>query len=415
MALAWLATRAALVWLLLGPHEWVGGDVAYFDMSLWSLREAGLDDTLTEYPVPAVAVVAVPWLLSQLLGIFGIGLGYGALLMAVAVLTDLVFTLLLAHTKSRVAVLTWLLGVPLLGATTYARFDLLPGVLCGVAVLALVRHPRVAALAAALATGIKLWPALLLPPVLAIVRPRRPAVALVVGAGILLAGASVWWGGLGRLFSPLTYQAGRGLQIESVLATPAMLAWWGDPSTWFVGYAPSKSYEIAGPGVDLLLSLSTVLTVGYVVLLALGWARLWWVRDRVTRETALWLTLASVTGFIVVGKVLSPQYLLWLLPIAAAGLAVADSARLRAWTFGLLVAAGMTHVVFPTTYLAITARTDLVWLPVSVLAVRNGLMVVLLAVAVMAAARGLAEDGQRGIELERQPPGPESSGRLTVR
>ena len=40
MALAWLATRAALVWLLLGPHEWVGGDVAYFDMSLWSLREA---------------------------------------------------------------------------------------------------------------------------------------------------------------------------------------------------------------------------------------------------------------------------------------------------------------------------------------------------------------------------------------
>ncbi len=413
MALAWVATRGALVWLLLGPQHWVTGDVSYFDDSLLVLREVGLAGTLVEYPLPAVVVVALPWVIAEMTGVIG---GYGGLLMATAVLTDLAFTLLLFGSRQRPAVVAWLLAVPLLGATAYARFDLLPGVLCGLAVLALVRHPRLAAAAAALATGVKLWPALLIPPLLAVARPRSPSLAVVVVLGAFLAGGSALVGGWARVFSPFAYQGSRGLQIESVLATPAMVGWSMDPFGWVIGYAPSKSYEILGPGVDLLLMMSTLLSLAYVAVLAVAWWRLWTVRDRVTRETALWLTLASVTGFIVVGKVLSPQYLLWLLPMAAAGLAVADSARLRVWTGGLLVAAGLTQVVFPTAYGAITARTDLVWLPVTALVVRNVLMVVLLVVAVITASRGLARDGQRGSALERQPPDEETrADDLTLR
>lgn len=404
MAVAWVATRALLVWLLLGSQEWVTGDVSYFDDSLSALGVVGLSGTLVEYPPPAVAVLALPWVLAKAVSVAG---AYGVLLMVAAGLTDLAFTLMLARARrGLLPVLVWLVGVPLLGSTAYARFDLLPGVLCGAAVLVVARHPRTAAAIVAVAAGVKLWPALVIPPLLAVARPRRAATAVLVGTGLALAGASVVLAGWGRLLSPLTYQSDRGLQIESVLATPAMLAWWHDPTRWAVGYAPSKSYEVTGPLVGLLLDTSTLLGVLLVAALGAAWWRLWLVRDRVTGPTALWLALAAVTGFVVTGRVLSPQYLLWLLPAAAAGLAVADSPLLRRWTAGLLLAAGLTQVVFPAYYGEITLGGDQVWLPVLALALRNGVMLALLVVAAAAAWRGLRDDAQRGIALERQPPGP---------
>jgi hypothetical protein len=408
VAVAWLATRALLVWLLLGPQEWVSGDVSYFDASLAALGVSGLSGTLVEYPLPAVGVLALPWLVAQLVEqVAGIDGAYGVLLMVAAGLTDLAFTVLLARAgRGALPVLAWLLAVPLLGATAYARFDLVPGVLCGVAVLLVARHPRTAAACVAVATGIKLWPALVVPPLLAVARPRRAATIVLAGTGLALAAASVVLGGWGRLVSPLTYQTDRGLQIESVLATPAMLGWWHDPARWVVAYAPSKSYEVSGPMVDVLLGMSTLLSVWLVVGLVVGWGRLWQVRDRVTGRTALWLALAAVLGFMVAGKVLSPQYLLWVLPAAAAGLAVADSRLLRAWTAGLLLAAGLTQVVFPAYYGEITLRGDRVGLAVGALALRNVVVLVLLVVAAVAAYRGLRADAQRGIALERQPPGP---------
>jgi hypothetical protein len=408
VVVAWLATRALLVWLLLGPQEWVSGDVSYFDDSLAALGVSGLSGTLVEYPLPAVGVLGLPWLVAQVLEqVAGVDGAYGVLLMVAAGLTDLAFTVLLARAgRGALPVLAWLLAVPLLGATAYARFDLLPGVLCGVAVLLVARHPRTAAACVAVATGIKLWPALVVPPLLAVARPRRAATIVLAGTGLALATVSAVLGGWDRLVSPLTYQTDRGLQIESVLATPAMLGWWHDPARWVVAYAPSKSYEVSGPMVDLLLGVSTLLSVWLVVGLVVGWGRLWQVRDRVTGRTALWLALAAVLGFVVAGKVFSPQYLLWVLPAAAAGLAVADSRLLRAWTAGLLLAAGLTQVVFPAYYGEITLRGDRVGLAVGALALRNVVVLALLVVAAVAAYRGLRADAQRGIALERQPPGP---------
>jgi hypothetical protein len=404
VALAWIATRALLVWLLLGPQEWVSGDVSYFDASLAGIAGSGLAGTLVEYPVPAVGVLALPWVVAQAVGADA---AYGVLLMVAAGTTDLAFTILLARADRRwPPVLVWLVGVPLLGVTAYARFDLLPGVLCGAAVLLVARHPRSSSALVAVATGVKLWPVLAVPALLAVSRPRRAAVAVLVGTGLALAGVSAVLGGWGRLLSPLTYQSDRGLQIESVLATPAMLGWWVDPGRWVIAYAPSKSFEVTGPAVGVLLAASTLATLAYVVALGLGWGRLWQLRDVVSGRTAVWLVLAAVTGFVVVGKVLSPQYLLWLLPVAAAGLAVADSRALRAWTLGLLLAAGLTQVVFPGYYGEITLAGDRAGLPILALAARNTVMVLLLVTASAAAWRGLGQDAQRGMALERQPPGP---------
>ncbi len=417
LAVLWLATRAWLVWLLQGPQSWVAGDVAYFAESLGMLPAAGLEGTLVEYPVPAVGVVAVPWLAAQALGDVAL---YGDLLAGIAVLTDLVFALVLwvaSRGRSLAPVTVWVLAVPLLGSTTFARFDLLPGVLFALALLLLARHPAVAAVLASLATGIKLWPALLLPALLGVAATRRRVAAAVAATGAVLAGGSLALGGWDRLLSPLAYQSDRGLQIESVLATPAMVAWWLDRDSWVVGYAASKSFEVDGPVVPLLVSTSTLLTVAYLAGLLVAWGRLTTLARAgvdLSPLTTVWLVLASVLGFVVTGKVFSPQYLLWVLPVAAAGLVVADSRPLRAWTAVLLVATGLTHLVFPVGYEALTVGTGPVGAVVATLAVRNVVVVGLLAVAAGQAWRGL-EVGQRGSALARQAPGAANEGERTAR
>jgi hypothetical protein len=399
------------VLLLLGPQAWVGGDVSYFDASLALAGDTGLAGTLVEYPLPAVAVVAVPWLLASATGV-----SYAVLLLLAAALTDLAFTVLVARSTPRLGPpVAWVAAVPLLGSTAYARFDLLPGVLTGAAVLLLASRPRVAGTLVATATAVKLWPVLLAPALVAAGRPRRAVLwAGGVTGGVLLA-VSVATAGWGRLLSPLTYQAERGLQIESVAATPVMAGWLLAPGRWTVHYAASKAFEVTGPGVELLLAASTLATVLYVAGLVLASRWLWRARDAVRADTVVWWGLATVTGFVVTGKVLSPQYVLWLLPTAVAGLVVADGRVMRLWVAGLLVVAALTQVVFPTTYGAVTTGLGAPpWVPVLALALRNAVMLALLVVAVLR-LRWTLERDQRGIELDRQPPGPDAWGARTAR
>ncbi len=408
LALTWVASRAWLVWLLHTSQAWVTGDVDYFLQSLQAMSFKGVAGTLVEYPVPAVGALSVPWWLANLLGQ---PQQYQSLLLAAALLTDAAFTALLyvvARGGSRwLPAATWTAAVVLLGSTSLARFDLLPGILCGVAVLVVNRWPAVSGAVAALATGIKLWPALVVPALLGHARSWRRVLGAGVGTGLVLVATSLALGGWDRLLSPLRYQLDRGLQLESVTATPAVVAWWLVPDAWQINYAASKSYEITGPAVSTLLGLSMLLTLGYLAALALAWWRLAvLVRRgrRIDTATTVWLVLAATTGFVVTGKVLSPQYLLWVAPVAAAGLAVADSPRLRCWTGGLLLAAALTQVVFPWGYTALVGGDGHVAATVLALAARNLLLALLFIAAAVATGRGIA-GAQRGSALERQPPG----------
>ena len=56
----------------------------------------------------------------------------------------------------------WLIFVPLIGPLSYLRFDMLPAVLAGGALLATRRKPWVTGALTGLGAAIKLWPALLI-------------------------------------------------------------------------------------------------------------------------------------------------------------------------------------------------------------------------------------------------------------
>ena len=407
LVVLWCGTRLLVVLLLLGRHAWVSGDLGYYAESLRAIPEVGLSDTLVEYPLPGVVVVALPWIPVAWLGL---PLTYAQLVLAVSLLADAAFAVLLARQSApahggsgrRTAVWVWLLAVPLLGATVYARFDLVPGLLAGAALLLLTRHPRVAAVSAAVATGLKLWPVVVLPALAAPRESRRTLLWVVAGVGASLVAATVALAGVGRVFSPLTWQSERGLQIESVPATPAMVAWFADPGSYEVGYADSKSFEVTGPGVDLLLGVADVGALLLVPGLLLLWITAWRRGAAVTGPAVVWTALAGVTGLMVTSKVLSPQYLLWLLPLAAAGLAVAHTARLRTWAVLLLVATAATQVVFPERYLDVTVHRDGSAIGLSALVLRNALLVWL----ALSAARNAVRELSAASRSSASPPGP---------
>lgn len=418
VSVAWVLTRGFVLVLLCTQERMVTGDVTYYGGSLAALYHYHVAGTLTEYPVPALLLLWLPYALLGLVGHVG---AYVAVIAALGVATDLFFLVMLVRAREwrpeqprtylgiTAAEWVWLAAAPALGATTYARFDLVPGILVGLALLYAVHRPGVAAAFGAVATGVKYWPFLVLPALAAPRTGRRRVVATVAVAGVVLAAGSLVAGGWHRLWTPLTYQSDRGLQIESVAATPAMLAWANGADGYTVTYTTWKAYDVGGPVVGPLLVLASVAAVLALVLVAAGWALAWSrLRDAPPArsiEPLVWLVFASVAGFVVTNKVLSPQYLLWLLPAAAAGVLLLDGRpglrALLTWSALLLGAAALTHEVFPRHYGYVLGRFPGTGLYVGLLAARNVLLAGLFAYAAWRAARLLVPP--RVPEAARRP------------
>jgi len=374
IALRWLLSRALTMSVLVFGHESdVTGDVQYYARSLHQLVEGGgLRNTLQEYPLPVFVVILPQFLLGFLNQV-----AFVILFAASMLVVDAVFTGFLWRGDGRRrgdATNLWLWFVPAMGPLAYFRFDLVPAVLAGGAVLAAIRRPAVAGALTAIGAALKLWPAVMLPTFLIRRGDRRRVLAGFFGTGVLIGGIALAVGGIERTLSPLRWQSARGLQIESVAATPLMLARMVHPvGTWDVRLSKYKAFELFGPGVHLLGQLTTGLTVLGGLLLV----TLWWRAHRTSPSagTLGWIFLATALVVTVTNKTLSPQYLLWLGgPVAA--LAVRSQANPAVRTFArvLLVTAVATQLVFPIGYNALLKTHSLMPLVTLDLALRNLLL-----------------------------------------
>lgn len=375
IVLRWVLSRALTLSLLVFLHEdQVTGDVSYYARSLHELfGGASLHDTLQEYPMPVLLL-----LLPQFLIGFLSQVAFMVLFVLSMLAVDAAFTVVLWRSDGRRrgdATDLWLWFIPAIGPLAYFRFDLVPAVLAGGAVLVAVRRPAVAGALTAAGAALKLWPVVMLPTFLIRHAERRRVLKGFLVTGIVLGGLTLIAGGVGRTLSPLRWQSARGLQIESVTATPLMLARMFHPvGVWHVGVSQYKAYEIAGAGTRALVDLTTLFTLlGGVLLIVL-----WWRAHRIvtpSAQTLGWLFLATTLIVTVANKTLSPQYLLWLGgPVAA--LAVRAPADHAVRTFGrvLLVTAVATQLVFPVGYGTLVHTHAMLALPTLVLAIRNGLL-----------------------------------------
>lgn len=290
--------------------------------------------------------------------------------------------------RSHRAALFWTAFTAAAGPIVYSRLDLIPGLLVAATAAALFTHPKLASALLGFAAMSKLWPAALAAGLVDKWNRSATWVRLAAfGGTLVVVGAiTVLTSGWDRLVSPLTYQDVRGLQIESILATPLIVAATIFPGQWHIAKAPSKSFEIFGPGVDQLVTASSVLMV-CTMLFGLAWALWHFLGDAWSpRSTALFF-LTMVLLLIVSNKVFSPQYVVWFGPLLAVLVAKqpeepgastqagtnSEADALRKLTWLSVLTAALTTAVFPFTYNLLFEGPH--WFAALVLTVRNILMV----------------------------------------
>ncbi|MQY05630.1 hypothetical protein ACRB68_37070 [Actinomadura sp. RB68] len=317
-----------------------------------------------QYPPLAAPVIAAP----RLLGF----LPYPVAFLLLALLADaLVLALLLRSGRRRAGAWFWVAGLFALGGIAYFRYDLFVTAVAVAALLALPRQRVFGALAGAGAM-LKIWPALLL---LAVPRDRR---ALRAVAGFAAAVLAVVAGA--ALFAPgqagfLEQQGGRGMEIEAVAVTPWQLArLFGHLTPLVHRYG---CVQFAGRHMDAVALACQAATAGGLALVAL----LAWRRGPWTPAAACDTALAAVLVAVVTSRVLSPQYLVWLIGLGAAALAFPGRRRAPLAVL-LLAAALLTQLVFPIGWDGLR-RHDPDPLPVLVLTARNLLLLAATALAVL--------------------------------
>ncbi|MFN8215832.1 MAG: glycosyltransferase family 87 protein [Solirubrobacterales bacterium] len=328
----WVVTRALTVaevgfWWSRGPRL---EDVARYDA--WSHHLTQLlafpDGPAWQYPPGAGLLMLLPRLAP---------FGYGEAFVALMLVADLVGLVLLARlgreSGNRTGVWVWLLAMPLLGPFAVLRFDLVPTVIVIGALLVVHRRPGRFGALAGLGAAIKLWPALLLFAEWQRSRLRTAVLAaLAVGALVLVASTIAFGDSVGFL----TNGGDRGLQEEAVATIPWQVGQIvsGDPYAREIRFG---AWEVAGGVAGDVANLLRVLSLA-ALLAAATW---WWLRARAIRAGRAQLGEAAVSRdfvfalvlvIVVVSPVLSTQYMVWLLGLAAVVLS-AGSPRLRrpAW------------------------------------------------------------------------------------
>ncbi len=270
---------------------------------------------------------------------------------------------LLRHFRSR-----WAAGVFVLylvlgcWATADGRFDLVPSALTLVAVIFGVRKRWNWAFAfLALAAVFKFYPLVLLIPFLLAQQLQsgekwaswRRCTPLAVFAAVCLVvmAVSLFLSVQGTL-APFSYFENRPFQVESA----------GASVLWvfsFLGYPLQPVYAYGSSSV--LSPLASQVSLIDTVLLGAGLVYTWWLqwRGNLDLVASCLLTLLIV---ICTGKVFSPQYLIWIIPLAAY-----VGERNPKWIVSWCLLGELTTVIFPYLYM-LNYSTPLFY---AVIAMRN--------------------------------------------
>jgi hypothetical protein len=284
-------------------------------------------------------------------------------------------------------------GIALLGPFLMTRFDLAAALMTLAAMTAILyRRENLGPVLLGLAIATKIYPAVLLP--LLVARAAKGGRGAAIHALLLALGTAALVYLPFALVSPggvahsVWRQAGRPLQIES-LGSALLIALhhtFGMPLGWGSG-AGSQNLTGAVASVASILT-----TIALAVTLLVVWAR--FARgDVASNERFVRYAAAAIVAFVALGKVLSPQFLVWVV----AAVVLVPGRRGAASIALTLVACGLTRWWFPSMYWDLVKQFDpeATWLVL----IRD---LVLLAVLAVLAARPL----RRAVRARAREPEP---------
>jgi hypothetical protein len=293
------------------------------------------------YPFPALLPIG----LSALINPMEFTTGW----MTLITMVDLIALYLISRIRFDAA-WYWLCFLVLLGPISISRIDSFSVAIALFGVYELVRRKLNSSTAwFTFGASMKIWPiALLLPAISSSKHRVRILIAMAVSVASLLV-IGLLLGGNQSMFSFLSYQAERGIQIESPIAS-----WWiwsGELGLSNAGIYYDKllmTFQVAGDGVGIVSAL-----MGYAMFIALGITA--WLAWRAARAGAKFqailpvAVLTAVLDLIVFNKVGSPQFATWLaVPIILGMLYAAENWKLP--TYSVIAIGFVTYLIYPVIY-----------------------------------------------------------------
>ena len=303
-----------------------------------------------------------------------------AVLMAGCALAGQQLAARLAGGGREAVVVAWLLALTpiVIGASLRTHFDALPIAIATGALLAFARErPDLGFALLGVGTMTKLFPGLLAVVAFAwLYAGRGDRRAALRGGAIFVAivlAISLPFAGSGYVDS-FRFHTERPVQIESTPATVLFALGGSDVTGTNLRPDRFKSNGLDGGHAETVERLFLV-----ALAMALAWIVIVATRGRDARHLVM-TGFAALLAFITLGKVFSPQYVIWLAPFAA-----------LAWVWGrravallVLAAIVLTHVEFPSRYFdLINAQHEVIW----IVAARNALLLAALTLLAAALAR----------------------------
>jgi Glycosyltransferase family 87 len=267
----------------------------------------------------------------------------------------------------------------LLGSVVLTRYDYWPAALVAGAVAGfLLGRSKLGFGVLGIAVAAKLYPLVLLPPALLLVKRRQGSREALVGLGVFAAVLALvvipfLVVDAGGFLDSLERQLDRPLQIESLGSTLLLAA----HQLGFYDATVVNSHgsqNLGGSVPDAAAGIQTL-----VQLAAIAGAWLLFARGHVGRAGFLAAAAASTVAFVAFAKVLSPQFLIWLIPLVPLVLG-----RIGVVASGLLATVLVTtQAYFPYRYWSMVAFGNATWLVL----LRDVLLVALFVVLLVAIRR----------------------------
>jgi hypothetical protein len=374
VAASFLVHLWALTASKLFPDAISFGDLSLYDFWAYQVENGtGVYGLATEWVYPALAFIPI-WIAGAI-NIVSYEISW---LVIVFVLNTIAVLLLVrpatnenlfSGTQASWALLAALL---LLGPVAVSRIDSVSAALVIFGLVAIGRnYTGIAAALFTIAGWVKIWPIALFAALFAAFEKKARVLLIATAISLSVISVGLIVGGT-KVFNFVLQQQERGIQIESVMATPWMwLAKFGMADLYFDEVVITN--QVSGP---LLQELSSI--ANYILFIALGITFFLAFRAiRAGRDRTQVFVLAALTGvldLIVFNKVGSPQFMIWLaVPLIALVYFGINRSK-----FALIIGSAillLTQFVYPVFYIELLGLETL---PLWLLTMRNFLLVALL-------------------------------------